>query len=182
MTRTAARVLALAAVLSCTAACLTPPEPPAPFPLLPVLGGQHLTVSARSALAQAYFDQGLTLYWSFDHEEARRSFERAAELDPGLAMAYWGLALAAGPHINNPTMDEERDTHARKAINQALTRIEETTSFERSLIEALATRYAWPPPEDRRPLDEAYAAAMRAVWRTNPKSAEAGALDRKSVV
>ncbi len=51
-----------------------------------------------------------------------------------------------------------------------------TTPFERALIDALATRYAWPPPADRRPLDEAYAAAMRGVWETYPQNAEAGAL------
>jgi tetratricopeptide (TPR) repeat protein len=167
--------LALALPALCASACATP-DPKGPFPLLLELGGQHLTVSARSAAAQAYFDQGLTLYWGFDHEEARRSFLRAAEIDPNLAMAQWGLALAAGPHINNPTMDEERDRAAHRAMLQALALVEETTSFERALIEALATRYAWPPPADRRPLDEAYAAAMRAVWRTHPESAEAGAL------
>jgi tetratricopeptide (TPR) repeat protein len=146
------------------------------FPLLSELGGQHLAVSARSSAAQAYFDQGLTLYWAFDHEEARRSFERASELDPGLAMAHWGLALAAGPHINLPMMDEERDRLAHRSMAQALTRIEETTPFERALIEALATRYEWPAPADRRSLDEAYAAAMRRVWEAYPTSAEAGAL------
>jgi len=146
------------------------------FPLLPELSGQHLTVSARSAAAQHYFDQGLTLYWSFDHEEARRSFTRASELDPGCAMAYWGLALSAGPHINLPMMDEERDLAAHKELARALTHAEEATDFEQALIGALATRYAWPAPADRRPLDEAYAAAMRKLWEAHPASAEVGAL------
>src|SRR5688572_22852822 len=154
-------------------ACVAPGDS---FPLLKELGGQHLDVSTSSGEAQAYFDQGLTLYWGFDHEEARRSFERASELDPDCAMAYWGLALAAGPHINLPMMDEERDRLAHEALARALTLAGRSTPFEQALIEALATRYAWPPPADRRPLDEAYAAAMRALWRQYPGSAEAGAL------
>lgn len=170
MTRDACLLLLLSA-----AGCATP-DPAAPFPLLPELGGQHLTVSARSAAAQAYFDQGLTLYWGFDHEEARRSFERASELDPGFAMAQWGLALSAGPHINLPMMDEERDRAAHVALNRALTSIDEATPFEQALVHALEKRYAWPPPAERRALDEAYAEAMRGVWKTNPESAEAGAL------
>src|SRR5262245_3623143 len=155
--------------------CATPHAAGA-FPLLPELEGQHLTVTTRSKTAQRYFDQGLTLYWGFDHEEARRSFRRATELDPGCAMAFWGLALSAGPHINLPMMDEERDRLANTEMGQALALAEKTTPFERALINALSTRYAWPPPADRRPLDENYAAAMREVWRRYPESAEAGAL------
>lgn len=165
----------VAASLVLATACAAPAAP-ATFPLLPELGGQHLAVSTRSPEAQAYFDQGLTLYWGFDHEEATRSFTRAAELDPELAMAHFGLALAVGPHINNPTMDAERDRIAHEAITRALALRARATAFERSLIEALATRYAWPAPAERRALDEAYAAALRALWLANPRSAEAGAL------
>lgn len=173
MSRTRATFFAPFLVLA--GSCATPAAR-ASFPLLPELGGQHLAVTTRSPAAQAYFDQGLTLYWGFDHEEARRSFTRAAELDPGLAMAHFGLALAVGPHINNPTMDAERDRAAHEAITRALALRAEATPFERALIEALATRYAWPPPAERRALDEAYAAALQAVWQANPESAEAGAL------
>jgi tetratricopeptide (TPR) repeat protein len=146
------------------------------FPLLPELSGQHLAVSTRSREAQRYFDQGLTLYWSFDHEEARRSFRRATELDPDQAMAWWGLALSAGPHINLPMMDAERDRLAHEELTRALALASRTTPFEQELIRALSTRYAWPPPDDRRPLDEAYAEAMRRVWEKHPASAEAGTL------
>jgi tetratricopeptide (TPR) repeat protein len=157
------------------AAC-TASGPAGAFPLLPELGGAHLAIRTSSTSAQRYFDQGLTLYWGFDHEEARRSFARAAELDPSCAMPHWGLALAAGPHINLPTMDEERDRAAHAALEAARARAESATPFERALIGALEARYAWPQPADRRPLDEAYAAAMRAVWKTHPESPEAGAL------
>jgi len=167
------RILLLAAFA--LAACAAP-STAGSFPLLPELSGQHLSVSARSAEAQAHFDQGLTLYWGFDQEEARRSFQSASELDPGCAMAYWGLALAAGPHINLPTMDEERDRAAHEALERARALAGGASALEQALIAALATRYAWPPPADRRPLDEAYASAMRALWAAQPECAEVGAL------
>jgi tetratricopeptide (TPR) repeat protein len=182
MNRPIALVLALALPL---AACASPDTtarasrssaPDEVFPLLAALQGQHLEVSTDSAEAQRYFDQGLTLYWSFDHEEAQRSFRRAAELDPDLAMAHWGLAHAVGPHINNPTMDPERDRLADEAVRAALARSGGATPLERALIEAQDARYESPPPADRRHLDEAYAARMKAAWQAFPQSAEVGTL------
>src|SRR5262249_15546574 len=64
------------------------PEQVAPITLVPEVMGDHLAVSTRSREAQSFFDQGLSLYWGFDHEEAQRSFARAAEFDPNLALAY----------------------------------------------------------------------------------------------
>src|SRR5262245_21921733 len=146
------------------------------FPLLPELQGQHLAITTRSAEAQRYFDQGLTLYWSFDHEEAQRSFARAAELDATSAMPHWGIALSLGPHINNPTMDPERDARADAALRAAVERLEGASALERALVAALDLRYDAPPPADRRPLDEAYARALGELWEARPREAEVGAL------
>jgi len=62
-------------------------------------GNWHHPVSAKNAQAQAFFDQGLRLIYAFNHDEAARSFQRAADLDPKLAMAYWGIAEAVGPNL-----------------------------------------------------------------------------------
>jgi len=62
--------------------------------LMPGLGQHHHTISTKNPEAQRFFDQGLTLVFGFNHEEAERSFRRAAELDPESAMAFWGIALA----------------------------------------------------------------------------------------
>jgi len=64
------------------------------------MGQHHHSISTKSGEAQRFFDQGLTLVFAFNHEEAAHSFRRAAELDPQSAMAYWGIALALGPCIN----------------------------------------------------------------------------------
>ena len=50
------------------------------------LGGFHRAVSTNSPQAQAYFDQGMRLLWAFNHDEATRSFAKAAELDAQCAM------------------------------------------------------------------------------------------------
>ena len=59
-----------------------------PPSLMPGMGRHHHTISTRSPEAQRFFDQGLTLAFAFNHEEAARAFRRAAELDPRSAMAY----------------------------------------------------------------------------------------------
>src|SRR5262249_27493900 len=61
------------------------------------LGNLHHKVSTTSPEAQRFFDQGLSLVYAFNHDEAVRSFRKAAELDPKLAMAWWGVAYALGP-------------------------------------------------------------------------------------
>ena len=56
--------------------------------------------------AQRFFDQGLRLLYAFNHPEALRAFREAARLDPELAMAYWGQAMALGPNLNAPMTPE----------------------------------------------------------------------------
>jgi hypothetical protein len=56
--------------------------------LIPGLGQHHHTISTKNPEAQRFFDQGLTLVFGFNHEEAARSFRRASELDPQSAMAF----------------------------------------------------------------------------------------------
>src|SRR5512141_2920655 len=65
------------------------------------LGAHHRAVSTKSAAAQKAFDQGLVWSFAFNHDESERAFREAARVDPGLAMAWWGIALVNGPHINN---------------------------------------------------------------------------------
>ncbi len=134
-------------------------------------------VATSSADAQVYFDQGLAFLHAFNHDEAIRSFRRAVELDPECAMAHWGVAYANGPHINNPVVPEEREAEAYASVQEAA-RLAATMdeSADRALIEALATRYASPQPEDRGPLDQAFADAMAAVYARYPEDGDVGAI------
>jgi tetratricopeptide (TPR) repeat protein len=161
-----------------TAAGATPPA----AKLFPDLGRFHRAATTSSPEAQKYFDQGLLFCYGFNHEEAIRSFQKAAELDPGFAMAWWGAALAAGPNINNPAMDEAASRAAADAVARAQKLASNATPVERDLIDALSKRYVWPPPKERRQLDEAYAAAMREVWARHRDDADVGALFAESMM
>ncbi|MEP0845775.1 MAG: hypothetical protein HRF50_03015 [Phycisphaerae bacterium] len=140
------------------------------------MGAHGRPVRTASAEAQRYFDQGLVWAYAFNHDEAIRSFRRAAELDSDCAMAWWGIALCNGPHINNPLVDDAHAAAAWAALQEATARMQNAEALEQALIRALAKRYADPQPADRRPLDEAYAAAMREVWLANRRDADVGTL------
>src|SRR5262245_5301960 len=77
-------------------------EPKENGPLFEGLGGFGRPVTTSSREAQHYFDQGLCFLYAFNHDEAIRAFQQAAQIDPDCAMAWWGIAIANGPHINNP--------------------------------------------------------------------------------
>ena len=79
-----------------------------PATLLPGTGNLRHPVTTKNVRAQQFFNQGLALIYGFNHEEARRSFAQAAQLDPRLAMAHWGIALAVGPNYNEPQVDQSR--------------------------------------------------------------------------
>jgi len=154
----------------CASATMT-----AKVPRFEGLGSHARKITTDSRQAQKYFDQGMAFLHAFNHDEAIRSFEQSSEFDPACAMAWWGIALACGPHINNPAVPLHRSELAWKAIEQARAHASKCTAVERALIEAQAARYANPVPEDRSHLDEAYAAAMRELWRAHPDDADIGA-------
>lgn len=129
------------------------------------LGGFHYTVSTESAESQTWFDRGLAMCFGFNHEEAVRCFDKAIEADPGNAMAYWGKAYAWGPNINNMLIVPEQIEQADQALKAAREHSADCSEVEKALIDALAQRYTTPSPpvEERDPLNQAYADALRRV-------------------
>lgn len=168
-----------AAVAALTLCCVAPSavaQTTSPdVPLYANLGAYHYEVTTSTPLAQRYFDQGLRLYYAFNHAEAIRAFEEAVRLDPQCAMCYWGISLALGPNINAP-LDSVAGVAAYAAIRRAVAREEDADARERALIRALATRYVAVPPSDRASLDSAYALAMADVARQYPSDLEAATL------
>src|SRR5438477_7072777 len=126
-------------------------------PFFEGLGSYSRKVTTDSAEAQRYFNQGLAFYHGFNHGAAIRSFQAAARLDPKCAMAHWGIALSSGPHINFPMVPPPAAALAWKELGLAKANSGHASAVERDLIEALNHRYANPQPEDRAPLDKAYA-------------------------
>ncbi|MEY2505244.1 MAG: hypothetical protein QOG27_1524 [Verrucomicrobiota bacterium] len=151
-------------------------------PVFQGLGSYKRSVTTESAAAQRYFNQGLAFVHGFNHASAIRSFQEAAKADPNCAMAHWGIALAAGPHINYPLVPPPMAELAWKELTLAQQHADKAAPVERDLIEALGKRYANPQPEDRKPLDEAYAAAMREVWKKYPKDQDVGAFFAESMM
>jgi hypothetical protein len=137
---------------------------PAKEPFFEGLGSYSRKVTTDSAEAQRYFNQGLAFLHGFNHGAAISSFQEAARLDPKCAMAHWGIALACGPHINLTVMPPPAVEMAWNELKLAQQNAEQASPVERDLIEALSHRYANPPPQDRAPLDQAYADAMRTSW------------------
>src|ERR1700726_1473949 len=111
-----------------------------PVTMMTGLGDLHHPVSTKNAQAQAFFDQGLRLIYAFNHDEAARSFQHAAELDPKLAMAYWGVAEAVGPNYNDPA-SEDRFVQAHAAIEKAQTLASDASPSDQAYIDALAKRF-----------------------------------------
>lgn len=138
------------------------------------LGAYSRKITTDSPTAARYFNQGLAFLHGFNHGAAIRAFQEAARLDPKCAMAHWGVALASGPHINYPLVPPAAAELAWKELQLAQQNADKASPVERALIEALGHRYANPQPEDRSPLDLAYADAMREVWKAHPTDPDAG--------
>lgn len=139
-------------------------------------GNYERAITTDSAVAQQWFNQGMQLMYGFNHDEAVRSFEQAAAADDEAAMPWWGIAYCQGVNINDPEMTEERSRRAWEAVQQALARVGKASPVEAALVHAVAERYAWPAPEDRGGLDQAYADAMQAVYQRFPEDPDVATL------
>src|SRR5262249_54105994 len=113
----------------------------APAALFTGLSDLHHPVSTKNAEAQKFFNQGLALIYAFNHDEAINSFKRAVELDPNLAIAHWGIALAYGSNYNLPAV-EDREKAAYEALQKAVALVSKASEHERAYIEALSKRYS----------------------------------------
>lgn len=150
-------------------------------PLFENIGDHHHTVTTNSAVAQRYFNQAMSLLFNFNHAEAIRSFKAAQEADPTCAMAFWGEALAYGPHVNAP-MFPENLAPANAALAKAAALAGGVSKNERAYIEALATRYPAEPVADRSAYDKAYAAAMATVSAAYPDDHDAAVLYAEAIM
>src|SRR5436305_62475 len=149
-------------------------------PRLQKLGNHAFPVSTKNPQAQLFMNQGLNLSYAFNHAEAGRAYREAERLDPNLAIAYWGEALALGPNINAP-MDPAVEPKALAAIQKAVALKANASPREQALIDALAQRYSG-RAEDRRARDVAYADAMRKVHLQFPDDQDIAMLYVESVM
>ena len=149
-------------------------------PRLQKLGTHTFPVSTKNQQAQLFMNQGLNLSYAFNHAEAGRAYREAARLDPNLAIAYWGEALALGPNINAP-MSPDNEPKAVEVIKKAVALKSKASPREQALIDALTNRYSG-RAEDRKARDVAYADAMRKVHLQFPDDQDIAMLYVESVM
>ena len=150
-----------------------------PVTMVAGLGDLHHPVSTSNAQAQQFFDQGLRFIYAFNHDEAARSFQHAAELDPKLAVAYWGVAEAVGPNYNDPA-SADRFKAAHEAIQKAVDLSAHASPSEQAYIQAMAKRFPADPNTDLKKAAEQYHDAMREVVKQFPDDLDAATLFAES--
>jgi len=155
----------------CARSAIAAREPRATAPLFEGLHGYTHHAETRHPLARRYFDQGMMLVYSFNPEEAMRSFEAAVVLDPRFASAWWGLAWAIGPNINTD-LNPRHEPRLLQALQHARRHAARAAPAMRDLIAALSLRH----PGKGRIDEEAYATRMRALARRHPLNAEVALL------
>jgi tetratricopeptide (TPR) repeat protein len=158
-----------------------PPSADGRTTLLGNLGTYHRAITA-SADAQKFFDEGLTLLYGFNHEEAFRSFQRASVLDANAPMPHWGMSLALGTNYND-TATPDRVKQAHTHVRHAQERASRGSDVERAFIDALAKRYVATPDDGKQPeREKEYAAAMGAVSKRFPDDLDAATLYAESMM
>lgn len=158
-----------------------PPALPMRTTLLGDLGAYHRAIQTSSSEAQQFFDEGLTLLYGFNHEEAFRSFARAAVLDTLSPMPHWGMALALGTNINDIAPVDRLKT-AYTHLADAVARARNGSSVEQGLVAALAQRYVADPSGDQLPREQAYSVAMGALSKQFRDDADVATLYGESMM
>lgn len=158
-----------------------PAQPPAPAALEAGLGDINHPVTTTNADAQKFFNQGLAYLYGFNHEEAVKSFKQAAQLDPNLAMAYWGIALAMGSNYNVEA-DGPSLLEAFNNLQKAIALEPKASDNERAYIDALSKRYSSDLQADKHKLALDYKNAMGALSKNYPDDLDAATLYAESMM
>ncbi len=153
------------------------------------LGNFQRTITTSSPEAQMWFDRGFNWTYGFHHEEAIECFAKALTYDPQCVMALWGIAYASGPNYNKQWGDLKEDEKAF-CINAAgkLKDLRKSERYQASepeyaLVEALIQRYSNDPTEDNfKSSNDAYANAMRKVYKSYPDDIDVCALFAESLM
>jgi tetratricopeptide (TPR) repeat protein len=162
---------------------VSPTAPSGDARLLDGMGNVDFAITTKSKEAQAFFNQGVAQLYGFWFPGAENSFAQAAKLDPGAAMAYWGIAMAAPgnfipmyqlaaspiPKLAATVPPNSPEALARAAIAKAQSLRASMTPRERLYIEAIAARHNPDLPDP----EAAYVRTMRRLVEAFPDDPEA---------
>lgn len=158
-----------------------PTKPTAPVTLEAGLGDINHPVTTSNPEAQKFFNQGLAYVYAFNHAEAINSFKQAAQLDPQMAMAYWGVALSLGSNYNVPA-DGPALIEAFNNLQKAIALAPKVSEHDRAYINALSKRYSADIQADKRQLEINYKNAMGEVAKNYPDDLDAATLYAESMM
>ena len=153
------------------------------------LGTNSRKISSKSVEAQLWFDRGLLWTYGYNHEEALRCFELATKSDSTCAMAWWGMAYAAGPNYNkqwsafDATDLASSLSTACAATEKALGLLGHCSPAEQAFIKPLRQRYPVSDPASVTPAwNDDYAAAMREAHHAFPDDLDMTALFAEAIM
>src|SRR5258705_4574162 len=106
---------------------------------MPGAGNYKWTISTRNDSTQFYFNQGISMYYSFHIIESMASFKKAAKFDPNCAMLYWTQEWAYGPNIND--LGYAASPEALQATKKAEELSATANALEKLLINTMSVRY-----------------------------------------
>jgi tetratricopeptide (TPR) repeat protein len=134
------------------------------------LGTVSIQVSgAKQAIP--HFEKGLLLLHSFEFEDARESFLKAQEIDPLMAMSYWGESMT-----HNHPLWREQDYERGLAAITRLKVVEEKIScseLEQDFIRSIEILYSDDPIKSNR--NQKYADFLGVLHNKYPQNHEVAA-------
>ncbi|MBL4580653.1 MAG: hypothetical protein JKY29_02450 [Gammaproteobacteria bacterium] len=142
--------------------------------MVPGGGTYSRPITTDSTEAQAFYDQGLRMAWSFYFPESIASYQEAARLDPDSPMPHFGLAHAAGPNPNSryAGLPDDPQGAGLAAIRRALALANNGSQRERDMINGLFVLYNKDAIPDTRERDFAFVDAMRNLHEKYPDDAD----------
>ena len=146
--------------------------------LLPAAFGQSSNLgqidfpTSGSPEAQAHFLQGALLLHSFEFDDAREEFQKASEIDPGFAMAYWGESLTHHKLLWQQHDQKAGQAALEKLASSAEARLEKApTEREKGYLRAAEVLFFG--KGDKKARSRAYVDAMGQLTRQFPDDLEA---------
>jgi tetratricopeptide (TPR) repeat protein len=116
--------------------------------------------------AQKLVRRGITALHNFEYEDANEAFARARQIDPGLALAYWGEAMTYHQTLwRRENLEAARQVLAQLAPTPAARAARARTPRERGLLGAVELLFDSGDPTSRR---QSYAAAMGRLHASLP--------------
>jgi tetratricopeptide (TPR) repeat protein len=131
--------------------------------------------TSGAAAAQPAFIEGVKDLHSFQFDEAAAAFQKAEQIDPNFAMAYWGEAMSH----NHPLWAEVDVPAAQKALDTLAATPEARvakakTEKEKAYIDAVNQLFY--TPGDKLARDNAYSEAMAKMYQRWPDDHEVDVL------